>query len=242
MATTTSPSKTANDFGAYVQLIDRLQQKSGQYIFRGQDRRGNLLPGVARGTPNRNRVLNEKEALEQFGLLGASLLSPGQYGLVDLMVVAQHHGLKTRLLDWTANPLVALFFACNSQVTGPVFVYVLHAEELLDKTVYDKDPFGRRKTVVFQPRLNNPRVTAQDGWFTLHAFSHQGRFVTLESNLQVKPHLSQIMIPSAARGPILDMLQAMGFSPKSMFPDLGGLCTHLNLKHNLTFRPDFADI
>ena len=178
--------------------------------------------------------------MEQFALLGASLLPLGDIGTVDRMVIAQHHGLKTRLLDWTANPLVALYFACSSRSKGEVHVYALDAGRLLDRKVYEGDPFARRNTVVFQPRLNNPRVTAQDGWFTLHAFASNNRFIPLEANSKIRPHLSELRISAEARAPILERLQAMGVSPRSMFPDLVGLCDHLNLKHRLTFHPGLA--
>jgi hypothetical protein len=212
-----------------LEEIEFLDLLAHHVIFRGQGVRGNLIPSIARKDPTVNTAKTESEMLRQLRLQGASLLPANEESDIDLLVRAQHFGLKTRLLDWSSNPLVALWFACASSRPGDVYIYALIADELLDGEVHRSDPFELTRTHVLQPRMNNLRVIAQHGWFTLHRYSQRiCRFVALEQNGEVKNKLYEYCVLAAKRPEVLASLARLGVNKKVLFPDLSGLCEHLN--------------
>lgn len=222
-------------FAEFIKLTDGLDLVCDLAIFRGQAYQGNLVPGIARKDNTVDTTEHEKQVIEQLSLMGASMLPlTTSENKLELLVIAQHSGLKTRLLDWTSNPLAALWFACADENKGAAFVYVLEADDLRVKDVYKSDPFEMSKTRVFQPRLNNSRIIAQHGWFTLHCYAAKnGKFVPLEKNTSIKNHLTEIRIPENKRRDILRSLEVHGISVKTLFPDLDGLCRFLNSRHKL---------
>jgi FRG domain-containing protein len=88
-----------------------------RWWWRGQaDKDWKLHPGVYR--PNFpakkewERILLENLLAQDFQVESAGLIE-GSHEHDKLYFLEQHYGLPTRLLDWTTNPLAALFFACS---------------------------------------------------------------------------------------------------------------------------------
>ena len=154
----------------------------------------------------------------------------------EALVYAQHFGMATRLLDWTSNPLTALWFSCSDAdpcLSGYVYVLEVSKDLLLDIQA-QKDPFSIGKTRVLKPNLNNVRIVAQGGWFTAHRYAKKSkRFVALERNTDIKSSLAQIEVPGKAKSRTLKQLDTLGINSQSLFPDVEGLCKYVNWIHGV---------
>lgn len=206
--------KAISSFQEFIDWTLETQSKSSLTLFRGQPVEGNLLPNIARGNPKYDSEQLEKTVLSKFKLMGTSLLRDFEKSTLDLMIVAQHFGLKTRLLDWTNNPLVALYFACSEQEEKDVYVYSLAAETMVAEDVFEKNPFALSRTTIFQPPMNNPRLIAQQGWFSIHRYVDSEKGVDRSAGLGSLIHPKDIGIDrSSGLGMLLPPIEKEGFVP-----------------------------
>lgn len=107
------------------------------FVYRGcSDLSYGLLPGLLRKTIDgeENKIENdkylalgnEKLILTEFINYASKFIKLDQTDYVHWAEYAQHYGLPTRFLDWTCNPLVALFFACKDNDDKDGCVWLLH--------------------------------------------------------------------------------------------------------------------
>lgn len=207
-------------------FLEECTNSGENQLFRGVRKRSyKLVPSIGRYKTNKGKSFDikaEQLLLKLFKQKAYEFVKEHSEDSLALLSIAQHHGLPTRLLDWSKNPLVAIYFAVKDvfgsqekEEDSLVYVYVPTQKVDLDEPF---DPFTVRSTRRYIPKYWNPRIVAQSGVFTVHHIP----------NMPWTPSaVREIPIRHSARRDIKVALNKLGTHGATLFPDMDGIASHV---------------
>lgn len=232
----------------WIQILNEVSdfQKDKQYTwFRGQsDSEYNLNSGLYRKklSDPESYVATENYYYSLFKRMGHLLHKESDWNLLFLM---QHHGVKTRLLDWTESFAISLYFAtfgwdykendCAIWILDPLKlnkltlnkeIFYFPKDNYEDLISFEKS-FYKNSLAVY-PLRNSARITSQQGMFTMQGTGVVPLEEEDKGKLFDKKILKKITLTKSVLKDINLYLKHSGINHYTVYPDLDGLAKSVN--------------
>ena len=220
--------------------------------YRGQaDHTWPLKPSLYR--PNINIDARfERELIRDFRIKCADFINIKPQSDTDWLFLAQHHGLPTRLLDWTENPLVALYFATKGRFDADGRVWIVHPWRLNEGSIdrisvptTDSSDFKKYVVDIGSPEVSRElqaedpmafrafysfrRSNSQAGVFTMHGKRVQG--IDKMPRFEKKDFLFSVLIKKERKLKLQKELYRLGIHEWGLFQSLESLTETLVFRY-----------
>lgn len=223
------------------ELIKKLKEDCeffhGPIWYRGQAKKEyTLSPSFYRYTTD----ISEITLIKKFKQNATLLMNHNSDNDFDWLFIMQHHGVPTRLLDWSESSLIATYFACSEHPGDDAALWVLLPTELNKNSGiepeetfdipgikelgnYSPESYSADRTNTMGPAAaitsrNTSRMQAQQGTFTIF---HKKR--TAIEEIGDKNHVWRYIIPADAKTTILKELKICGIDKFQLFPELSSI-------------------
>jgi hypothetical protein len=230
------------------------------YTFRGQNNEEYSLSSSLRRNYGLNARIAEKRLLKNFKKYGVAFNSDIGSSIWKNIVMAQHHGLPTRFLDFSYSPLVALHFALidnknnKNAVVWAINVEIVHnklipekyVKKLKEHNAYSFDIEMLEELEISIESYNDDMK--ENGFIFIEPMSIDARIVNQWSNFAIVPDAIdpldiflknskfemlgyKFIIPSSKIPTFRKQLNHIGINERILFPDIDGLASYLKKRY-----------